>query len=341
MARSSQYLRRTPAWGAPAAAICALTLQNTICAWRLASPTNPNNSALYAKSAMLPRAIVIAAVRPACCACEPHDMRAARHLGATEPRRVSHADRCRRARRRATSRPVLAKPGRERSRAVRLRAARARPPEERDRADRLREHRLARRARGHGQRAHQQVRRGLSRQPLLRRLPVRRPGREPRHRARQEAVRLPLRQRAVALGQHRQPGGIHGADEPRRYLHGAQPRRRRTPDARLARQHVGQVVQGGALHRAPAGPPHRHGRGRHPGAPAQAEGDRGGRQRLSAHHRLRQVPRHRRRGRRLPDGRHGAFRGSGRRRLAPEPVPARPRRHLDHAQDACAVRAAP
>ena len=93
--------------------------------------------------------------------------------------------------------------------------------------------------------------------------------------------------------------------------------------------------------RAPAGPPHRHGRGGEPGAPAQAEGDRRGRQRLSAHHRLRRLPRHRRRGRRLPDGRHGALCGPRRRRRASEPVPARPRRHLDDAQDAARARAAP
>ena len=44
--------------------------------------------------------------------------------------------------------------------------------------------------------------------------------------------------------------------------------------------------------------------------------------------------RDRRRGRRLPDGRHGALRRPGRRRPAPEPGAARRRRHHDHAQDA-------
>ena len=58
----------------------------------------------------------------------------------------------------------------------------------------------ARRARVAGLRAHQQVRRGLPRPPLLRRLRVRRRRREPRHRARQVAVRRRLRQRAAALG---------------------------------------------------------------------------------------------------------------------------------------------
>ncbi len=110
-------------------------------------------------------------------------------------------------------------------------------------------------------------------------------------RAGQETVQLSVRQRAVALGQHRQSGSLHGADEPRRYLHGAEPRRRWTPDARLARQHVGQVVQGGALHGAPAGSPHRHGRGAHAGQAAQAQGDRRRGECLSAHHRLRRLPR--------------------------------------------------
>ncbi len=40
-----------------------------------------------------------------------------------------------------------------------------------------------------------------------------------------------------------------------------QPRRRRPPDARLARQPVGQVVQAGVLHGAARHAPHRHGRG--------------------------------------------------------------------------------
>ena len=44
--------------------------------------------------------------------------------------------------------------------------------------------------------------------------------------------------------------------------------------------------------------------------------------------------RDRRRGRRLSDGGHGAFRGPGRRRRASEPVPARPCGDDDHPQDA-------
>ena len=156
---------------------------------------------------------------------------------------------------------LLGTPGRKRSRARRHGRPRAETAAGRDRADRVREHGIARGAGGGRQRAHQQVRGGLSRQPLLRRLPVRRRGRDAGHRARQEALQVPLRQRAAALGQHRQPGSLHGADEARRHLHGAQPGGRRSPDARIAGQPVRQVVQGRALRRAPAGPPHRHGRG--------------------------------------------------------------------------------
>ena len=128
----------------------------------------------------------------------------------------------------------------------------------RDRADRLREHRLARRARGAGLGADQQVRRGLSGQALLRRLRVRRHRRDARDRAREEAVRLRLRQRPAELRQPDEPGGVPGAAPARRHLHGPRPRRRRPPHPRLAGQHVGQVVQGRALRRAPRRPAHRH-----------------------------------------------------------------------------------
>ena len=49
--------------------------------------------------------------------------------------------------------------------------------------------------------------------------------------------------------------------------------------------------------------------------------------------RLRRVPADRRRGRRLPHGRHGALRGTGRRGPAPVTGAARPRGHLHHPQD--------
>ena len=51
---------------------------------------------------------------------------------------------------------------------------------------------------------------------------------------------------------------------------GLEPRRRRPSHPRLAGQRVRQVVQGGALRRAPRRPSHRHGRGRAARAGAQA-----------------------------------------------------------------------
>ena len=137
-----------------------------------------------------------------------------------------------------------------------------RSPARRDRADRVGEHRQPRGARGAGLGADQQIRRGLSGPALLRRLPVRRHGRDARDRARQEAVRRELRQRAAEFRQPDEPGGVPRAGEAGRHLHGARSRGRRPPDPRLAGQHLGQVVQGGALHGAARGPDHRHGRGR-------------------------------------------------------------------------------
>ncbi len=57
----------------------------------------------------------------------------------------------------------------------------------------------------------------------------------------------------------------------------------------------------------PRRPAHRHGRGAQARAGAQAEGDHRRRLGLSAHHRLQGLPRDRRRGRRVPVGRHGAL----------------------------------
>ena len=71
-----------------------------------------------------------------------------------------------------------------------------------------------------------------TRPALLRRLPVRRHRREPRHRPRQAALQLQLRQRAAELRQPGQPGRVHGARQARRHHHGAQPRPRRAPHPR-------------------------------------------------------------------------------------------------------------
>ena len=149
-----------------------------------------------------------------------------------------------------------------------------------------------------------------------------------------EAVRLRLRQRAAAFRRLRQCRSVHGADAARRYLHGAQPRRRRPSQPRLAGQSVRPLVQAGPLRRAARRPPHRHGGGRAAGEGASAEGDHHRRLGLSAHHRLSPLPRDRRRGRRLSDGRHGAFRRARGGRRASEPVSPCPCGDDDDPQDA-------
>ena len=76
------------------------------------------------------------------------------------------------------------------------------------RADRLGELRQPRRAGRAGVAAHQQVRRGLSGQALLRRLRARRRRRVARHRAREEAVRRRGGERAAPLRCTGEPGGV-------------------------------------------------------------------------------------------------------------------------------------
>ena len=140
-----------------------------------------------------------------------------------------------------------------------------------------------------GLRAHQQICRRSAGQTLLRRLPVRRYGREPGHRTGNKAVRLQICQCAAAFRRLGQCGSVLRADAAWRHLHGAQPRRRRASHARLAGQHVGQMVQAGALWRAARRPAHRHGRGGAARARAQAETHHRRRLGLSAHHRLPRV----------------------------------------------------
>ena len=90
--------------------------------------------------------------------------------------------------------------------------------------------------------ADQQVRRGLSRPALLRRLRVRRCRRTAGHRARAEAVRRRARQRAAALrraGEHGRLLRLPGAG---RHHPGDEPRPRRPSDARHAPQLLRQVL---------------------------------------------------------------------------------------------------
>ena len=117
------------------------------------------------------------------------------------------------------------------------------------RADRLRKLHLAGRDGGPGQPTHQQVRRGLSGQALLRRLRVRRHRRGARARPAQAAVRRRARQRAAELRLAGQPGRVLRPAAAGRHHHGHEPGRRRPPDARHAAEHERQVVQGGELRR--------------------------------------------------------------------------------------------
>ncbi len=159
------------------------------------------------------------------------------------------------------------------------------------RADRLRElHEPGRDGRA-GLAADQQVRRRLPRQALLRRLRIRRRRRATGDRPRQGAVRRRGRQRAAELGLAGQPGRVLRDAQAGRHHHGHEPGPRRPPHARLAGEHVGQVVQRREL-RPERRRGHRLRRGREAGAGAQAEADRRGRLGVRAEDRLR-APRRR------------------------------------------------
>ena len=119
---------------------------------------------------------------------------------------------------------------------------RARAAEHHAAAHRLRELHVARGARGHRVGAHQQVQRGLPGQAVLRRQRGHRPGRGPRPRAGQGAVRRRARQRAAALGRQRQHGRVPRAARTRRHRARHAPRPGRPPHPRLAGQRQRQAL---------------------------------------------------------------------------------------------------
>ena len=225
--------------------------------------------------------------------------------------------------RRSAGRRPRDRPGRRR---------RAHPAARRTAAHRQREPHQPGRARGAGLDAVEQVRRGLPRPALLRRLRGRRPRRGDRHRARQDAVRRRARQPPAALRRQRQPRGVRGVLPARRQGAGDVPAARRAPHARRQGQLLGQVVRAGALHRPRGRRAHRLRPGARPRARAPAEDDRRRRHRLPAPHRLREVPRDRRRGRREALGRRRALHRPRRRPGHPQPGAVRRRRHLHDAQ---------
>ena len=150
--------------------------------------------------------------------------------------------------------------GRSRDRGVA--PARARAPAGHARDDRLGELRAARDPRGGGLGAHQQVRRGATRQALLRRLRVGRRLRAARDRPGEGAVRRRARERAAPRRRAGEQRRLHGAARPGRHdpRHGARPRR--PPHPRHEAERVGQALQRRRLPGPAGGLPRRHGAGR-------------------------------------------------------------------------------
>ncbi len=208
-------------------------------------------------------------------------------------------------------------------------AASARLP----RDDRLRELRsgLGPAVAGFG--ADQQVRRGLPRSPLLRRLRRGRRRRGARDRAGEVAVRRRVRQRPAALGCDGERRRAARDRPPRRHAARSLARPGRSPDPRHEDQLLGPPVQHRRVRRRSRDLDHRHGRSASPRRRAQAEGHHRRLVGLPAPARLRRLPRDRRRGRRAAVGRHGALRRTRRRGPAPEPGAVRRCRLLDGAQD--------
>ena len=178
------------------------------------------------------------------------------------------------------------------------RPRRAGPAAQRPAADRQRELHQPGGARRAGQHAVEQVRRGLPRPALLRRLRGRRPGRGDRHRAGQGAVRRRARQPAAALRRERQPGRLRRV--PAAGRHGSSPWRCRTAATSPTAAKVNftgkwfNAVQYGVRpgHRA-----HRLRPGARPRPRAPAQADHLRRLGDPAADRLRRLPRDRRRGR--------------------------------------------
>ena len=186
---------------------------------------------------------------------------------------------------------------------------------------------------GAGQPADEQVRRRLSRPALLRRLRVRRRRRDARDRARAPSpLRRARGQRPAQFGFAGEPGGADGDGQAGRHAARDVARDGRAPDARLAGQPVGQVVQR-RLVRAGRRRGHRLRRDGAARAPAQAAHHHRRRVRLFAAHRLGTVrqggPRHRR----DLHGRHGPLRRARRRRRLSEPDRPCRRHHLHDAQE--------
>ena len=147
------------------------------------------------------------------------------------------------------------------------------------RADRIRELHLAGGARGGRVGAHQQVRRGIPRTALLRRVRVGRRGRAARDRPRQGAVRRRACERPGARRRACEPGGVLRAPRAGRPDPGPAARSRRPPDPRAQGQLLGPALRRPRLRRPPRGLADRLRRGGAPGEGVPAAADRRGRRR--------------------------------------------------------------
>ena len=131
-------------------------------------------------------------------------------------------------------------------------------------AHRERELRLARGPRGAGLVAHEQVRRGLPREALLRRLRGRRSGRAARDRPREGALRRRARERPAALRLPGQHGGLlrarhelgrqRGGWADRGHAPRHEPQLRGPPHPRLVRQLLREALQESCRTGSPARP---------------------------------------------------------------------------------------
>ena len=134
--------------------------------------------------------------------------------------------------------------------------------------------------------------------------------------------------------------GLPRADQSGRHHPRHEPRSRRPPHARRQGEFLGQALPRRAV-RHPSGQRRdRLRRARRAGTGRETEDGRRGLLRLFARARLQALPRDRRFGRRLSDGRHGARRGPGGRGPVSESDAVRRRRHHAPRTRRCAVRAA-
>ena len=163
---------------------------------------------------------------------------------------------------------------------------------------------------------------GYPRSPLLRRVRERGRRRAPGGRAGEGALRRGARERPAARGGAGQPGGARGVLPASIGRYGARARAlaRRAPDARIAGQHLRDVVPVRELRGGSRDRDARHGPDPRPraGAPPQDPARRV--HRLPSPHRLRGLPSHRGRGRRAAVGRcltRHRSRGGGARTRAP------------------------